>query len=349
MNQLFQCRGHSGDNSTVTPHLPIALDAGISSFKQRGAFVKENVQDGRVCEKKAWNEWDSLFFAVRRSLGAVRFVNWRCRVWLFGGCCERDCKWNPTVSTCCIFWNRQTTSTEPTFALRCNMQWRRKIFLIVLCLVMSLRFISMGKCTDIMCVYGVLKILMRWCHMKGLPQRSMFFAQCPPEMFMGLSFSLKTPWREQVIWKCYRHGCSLDYRKMNQRTSLCSRMGSPAFSSRLSSLVERRFSSSMDRAGCSWGLDFLSVACTIPRFNPLWLLPLELSEGQSVCATTTRDHTWFEEQNYRGCGDHHTWQADQSVAGIGLSPRCVPCDQACKHRTFVGMYHTLVELFFHYY
>ena len=68
------------------------------------------------------------------------------------------------------------------------------------------------------------------------------------------------------------------------------------------------------------------TACTVPRFNPLWLLPLGLREGQSVCATTTREHTWFEEENYRGCWDHHTWLAEQSMAGIGLSPRCVPCD-----------------------
>jgi len=56
MNQLFLFSGHSGDNSTVIPHLPIALDAGISSSRQLGAFVKEEVQDGRVCQKKAWNE-----------------------------------------------------------------------------------------------------------------------------------------------------------------------------------------------------------------------------------------------------------------------------------------------------
>jgi hypothetical protein len=45
--------GHSGDNSTVSPHLPVALDAGISSFRQQGAFVKEKGQDGRTCHKKA--------------------------------------------------------------------------------------------------------------------------------------------------------------------------------------------------------------------------------------------------------------------------------------------------------
>jgi len=96
-------------------------------------------------------------------------------------------------------------------------------------------------------------------------------------------------------------------------------------------------------------LSRVSVACTVPRFNPLWLLPLGLREGQSVCATTTREHTWFEEQNYRSCGDPHTWLAEQSMAGIGLSPQCVPCDEGCIHQTFVGMGHKLVELLFHFY
>jgi hypothetical protein len=41
--------------------------------------------------------------------------------------------------------------------------------------------------------------------------------------------------------------------------------------------------------------------------------------------------------------------ADQSVAGTGLSPRCVPYDQGCTQRTFVGMYRKLVQLFFYYY
>jgi hypothetical protein len=47
---------HSGDNSTAIPHFTVALDAGISSFRKLGAFVTGKVQDGRVCQKKAWNE-----------------------------------------------------------------------------------------------------------------------------------------------------------------------------------------------------------------------------------------------------------------------------------------------------
>jgi hypothetical protein len=53
---LYLFSGHFGDNSTAIPHRSIALDAGISSFRQRGAFVKEKVQDGHVYQKKAWNE-----------------------------------------------------------------------------------------------------------------------------------------------------------------------------------------------------------------------------------------------------------------------------------------------------
>jgi hypothetical protein len=38
------------------PPSPKTLEAGIGSFRQWGAFVKEKVQDGSVCQNKAWNE-----------------------------------------------------------------------------------------------------------------------------------------------------------------------------------------------------------------------------------------------------------------------------------------------------
>jgi hypothetical protein len=64
-----------------------------------------NVQDVRMRQKKVWHEWDSLFFAVRRNLCAMRVVNWRCRLWLCEGCCERDWKWSPVVFTWYSFFN----------------------------------------------------------------------------------------------------------------------------------------------------------------------------------------------------------------------------------------------------
>jgi len=34
------------------------------------------------------------------------------------------------------------------------------------------------------------------------------------------------------------------------------------------------------------------------------------------------------------------------MAGIGLSPGCVPCDEGCIHQTFVGMCHNLLSYSF---
>jgi hypothetical protein len=72
----------------------------------------------------------------------------------------------------------------------------------------------------------------------------------------------------------YRYGSSPECMKMNQRIWFGSRMGLPLFSLRRSSLVERRSSTRMDWTVRSWELDFLSVAYTIPKPNPLWLFPL---------------------------------------------------------------------------
>jgi hypothetical protein len=45
MNQLFLFSGLSGDNFRAILRLPTALGVGISSFRQRGAFVEGEVQD----------------------------------------------------------------------------------------------------------------------------------------------------------------------------------------------------------------------------------------------------------------------------------------------------------------
>jgi hypothetical protein len=43
MNQLFLFSGPSGNNFKVIPHLATASGVGISSFRQRGAFIKVKV------------------------------------------------------------------------------------------------------------------------------------------------------------------------------------------------------------------------------------------------------------------------------------------------------------------
>jgi hypothetical protein len=48
---LFLFSGPSAVNFRVIPHVPTALGVRISSFRQRGAFVKGKVQDVRVSEE----------------------------------------------------------------------------------------------------------------------------------------------------------------------------------------------------------------------------------------------------------------------------------------------------------
>jgi len=230
------------------------------------------------------------------------------------------------------------------------MQRRRKVFLIVLCLVMNVRFISVGKCTDIMCVYGVLKILTRWCNMKGLPQRSFFFCAMSTRKIYGPFFFCEDTMTGTSYLEMLQTWLFPRLQEDEPENFIIQQDGAPpTFSSRRSSLVERRSSTSMDRAGCSWGLDVLFLACMVPWFNPLWLLPLGLREGQSVCATTNREHTWFEKQNYHGYGDItpdlliRVWQELDCRLDV------YRVTKGAHIETFVGMYHKLVELLFHFY
>jgi hypothetical protein len=82
MNQLFLFNEHSGDNSTLIPHFPIALDAGGSSFRQRGAFVKDKVQDGRVLIRE-WQEMEHRFDVCRVTNGAHIEYFWACSIHLY--------------------------------------------------------------------------------------------------------------------------------------------------------------------------------------------------------------------------------------------------------------------------
>jgi len=51
-------------------------------------------------------------------------------------------------------------------------------------------------------------------------------------------------------------------------------------------------------------------------------------------------------QMFDVCNLRHTAHIEAIVQFL---PRCVPCDEGCIHRTFVGMCHKLVELLFHFY
>jgi hypothetical protein len=61
------------------PPSPIALDAGISSFRQLGAVVKEKLQDGRVLIR-VWQELDYRLDVCGVTKGAHIDHLWACSI-----------------------------------------------------------------------------------------------------------------------------------------------------------------------------------------------------------------------------------------------------------------------------
>jgi hypothetical protein len=96
------------------------------------------LQDVHVCQKKVWNEWDSLFFSVRRNLCAMRVVNSRCQLWLYGGLWERLWKLSPITFTCCSFFtNFGTLYHAGNFSIFSN--GKILLFIMVINMLLAIR------------------------------------------------------------------------------------------------------------------------------------------------------------------------------------------------------------------
>jgi hypothetical protein len=97
MNQLFLLSRASGDNFSVIPHLPTALGVGISSFRQRGDFVKGKKCRTSACVRRKCGTMRQIFLRSQkksvlqasRELQMSTMSEWRR--------CERDWKWSPVV------------------------------------------------------------------------------------------------------------------------------------------------------------------------------------------------------------------------------------------------------------
>ena len=117
MNQLFLFSGHSGDNSTVIPQLPIASDASISSFGQWGAFRKGKVQESRVSDESVERVRQTFLRSPKktvhresRELKMSSMAVWRVL--------QKRLHTKPYH----LHLLRFLKSTEVTSALRCKMQ-----------------------------------------------------------------------------------------------------------------------------------------------------------------------------------------------------------------------------------
>ena len=345
MNRLFLFSGHSSDNSTVIPHLPIALDTVISNYRQQGAFVKEKVQDNRASEESIERVTESFLRSPKKSVhcASCELEMWSMTVWRV---LQKRLHMKPYCLHLLQFLKPTDHIDRTNFCIKMQNAMTEEGFLDRVVFSDESMFHISGKVhRHNVCIRSTENPHEMVQH-EGTFPRSMFFAQCSQERFMGLSFSMKTLWQEQVIWKCYRHGSSLDCRKMNHRTSLCSRMGLPC----IHLDVRRWLNSVLTHWWIGWGAHEDLMFCPWPAQSP------DLTFCGYFLWGYVKDKVFVPPQPVsipdlknklpQLCRPSHLTCC---MAGIGLSPRCVLCDEGCTHQTFVGMYHKLVELLFHFY
>lgn len=131
-------------------HLLFALDAGnlhpVMFVQLTGVFVKEKVQDN-TCGRKSVDK-GMFYFTVQRSMAPFKL--WIKYVDCVDGFAKETGNEAQLSSLDAV---SKTNWSHKTFAaIRTHWWWM--VLLIILCFVTSLYFISLARCTGIMCING---------------------------------------------------------------------------------------------------------------------------------------------------------------------------------------------------
>jgi hypothetical protein len=73
------------------------------------------------------------------------------------------------------------------------------------------------------------------------------------------------------------------------------------------------------------------VAPEITGPGPLWLFPLGVREGQSLCTSTTRNRGWTAGTHHCSCHLGHAGYAAESLVRARLLHRCLPSNKRGAH------------------
>jgi len=191
MNQLFLFSGHSGDNSTVILQLPIALDAGISSFGQWGAFVKGKVQESRMSDESVERVRQSFLHSPKKTVrrGSRELKMTSMTVWRV---LQKRLHMKPYHLHLLQFLKPIDHIDRSNFCIKMQNAMTEEGFLDRVVFSDESTFHISGKVhrhnVRIWSTENPHEMVQ---HERTFP-RSMFFAQCSQERFMGLSFSMKT-------------------------------------------------------------------------------------------------------------------------------------------------------------
>ena len=85
----------------------------------------------------------------------------------------------------------------------------------------------------------------------------------------------------------------------------------------------------------------LQVAPEITAPDRLWLFPLGVREGQSLCTSTTRNRGWAAGTDHCSCQFGHAGYAAESLVRARLSHRCLPSNKMGAHSMCVIPHETV--------
>ena len=112
--------------------------------------------------------------------------------------------------------------------------------------------------------------------------------------------------------------------------SFLARWGADALESCCPHVSQRTLAKQMDWLRWTKWPGVLQVAPEITGPDRLWLFPLGVREGQSLCTSTTRNHGWAAGMHHCSCQLGHAGYAAESLVRARLLHRCLASNK-CGH------------------
>ena len=109
------------------------------------------------------------------------------------------------------------------------------------------------------------------------------------------------------------------------------RWGTAALTSRCPHVSQRALAKQMDWPYWTKWPGVLQVTPDITRPDHLWLFPLGVHEGQSLCTSTTHNRGWAAGTHHCSCQLGHAGYAAESLVQARLSHWCLPSNKRGTH------------------
>ena len=119
------------------------------------------------------------------------------------------------------------------------------------------------------------------------------------------------------------------------------RWGAATLASRCPHISQRALAKRMDWPRWTKDQAFCKWPPKITGPDHLWLFPLGIREGQSLCTSITRNHGWAAGTHHCSCQLGHAGYAAESLVRARLSHQCLPSNERGAHWVCVILHETV--------